>query len=315
MVTLAAHSNLYRRTHSAPAERGTLAETGYSMSRPTQFAAPAAIAAVTLAACAFALAPAADAAPAETCLGAPKGAAPQGSHWYYRFERPSQRKCWYLAEKGRAVAKRATPQAPRAEPDADRDAPAASIANAPAIAAAPAPASEQVKPVITTLTTRNVSNETAPGPDATQPPTVRESGLNPAAVRDAAPTAAVSAIEPSASDAQAPAASEQPPAAAVVAEPVSAAAATMSSLEWLLAGIALVGFLASAVSFVMAMLRRRRDVLDVTRERDALPFQASPETTPDDTPPFPRVPALDPIRQHDEVDEILQRLARRRRAA
>ena len=38
---------------------------------------------------------------ADTCLTAPKGPAPQGSHWYYRVERPSQRKCWRLVEKDR----------------------------------------------------------------------------------------------------------------------------------------------------------------------------------------------------------------------
>jgi hypothetical protein len=38
---------------------------------------------------------------AETCLAAPKGVAPAGSHWYYRTDRAAQRKCWYLASEGR----------------------------------------------------------------------------------------------------------------------------------------------------------------------------------------------------------------------
>src|SRR6476661_4991106 len=107
------------------------------MQRQTQFAAGAAIAAVTLAASAIALAPASDAAPAETCLAAPKGVAPQGRHWYYHLDRASQRKCWYLAEKGRKVAARtAAPTAPQqAEPDEEQD--DATAAPAPA---APAPA-------------------------------------------------------------------------------------------------------------------------------------------------------------------------------
>jgi hypothetical protein len=41
---------------------------------------------------------------ADECLAAPNAAAPTGSHWYYRLERPTQRKCWYIGEAGRPVA-------------------------------------------------------------------------------------------------------------------------------------------------------------------------------------------------------------------
>src|SRR5207253_5137229 len=37
-----------------------------------------------------------ESAVAEACLATPKGQAPAGSHWYYRLERPSMRKCWRL---------------------------------------------------------------------------------------------------------------------------------------------------------------------------------------------------------------------------
>jgi hypothetical protein len=40
---------------------------------------------------------------AEGCSAAPKLGAPQGSHWYYRLDRASQRKCWYLAANGQKV--------------------------------------------------------------------------------------------------------------------------------------------------------------------------------------------------------------------
>jgi len=33
---------------------------------------------------------------ADNCLTSPKKDAPQGSHWYYRIEHPSNRHCWYL---------------------------------------------------------------------------------------------------------------------------------------------------------------------------------------------------------------------------
>src|SRR5438270_6276088 len=154
----------------------------------TGFAVRAAIAALTIGVSAIAFSPASKAAPAETCLKAPHGVAPQGSHWYYRIERSTQRRCWYLADKGRGTAQRtATRAAPQAEPDQDEGsdalaapiatAPAAPVANAPAALLAnvsPAPSAEQPKPVITTLVTRNVSNadqiaQTPATQDSSQP--------------------------------------------------------------------------------------------------------------------------------------------------
>jgi hypothetical protein len=35
------------------------------------------------------------------CLAAPNGASPRGSHWYYRLDRTTRRKCWYLGPQGR----------------------------------------------------------------------------------------------------------------------------------------------------------------------------------------------------------------------
>ena len=35
-------------------------------------------------------------AAADTCLVSPKNQAPEGSHWFYRIEHPSNRHCWYL---------------------------------------------------------------------------------------------------------------------------------------------------------------------------------------------------------------------------
>lgn len=35
---------------------------------------------------------------ADECLAAPKGATPAGAHWYYRVEKVTKRKCWYLAD-------------------------------------------------------------------------------------------------------------------------------------------------------------------------------------------------------------------------
>jgi hypothetical protein len=35
---------------------------------------------------------------ADNCLRAPKDETPRGSHWYYRIDHATQRKCWYLGE-------------------------------------------------------------------------------------------------------------------------------------------------------------------------------------------------------------------------
>ena len=37
------------------------------------------------------------------CLSRPGGVAPRGSHWFYRLERPSGRRCWYLGAEGTKV--------------------------------------------------------------------------------------------------------------------------------------------------------------------------------------------------------------------
>jgi hypothetical protein len=47
---------------------------------------------------------------ADTCLSAPKGTAPAGSHWYYRLDRSSKRKCWYVRDETSKTAKAAPAQ-------------------------------------------------------------------------------------------------------------------------------------------------------------------------------------------------------------
>src|SRR6267378_3996450 len=59
---------------------------------------------------------------AEACLAAPKGAAPQGSHWYYRIDPDSQRKCWRLVQQDRKNPRAAAQSAPQGDTD-DADEP------------------------------------------------------------------------------------------------------------------------------------------------------------------------------------------------
>lgn len=48
-------------------------------------------------------------AKADECLAAPKGTTPPGGHWYYRLERGTKRKCWYLGDAGGKVKSAAKP--------------------------------------------------------------------------------------------------------------------------------------------------------------------------------------------------------------
>jgi hypothetical protein len=41
---------------------------------------------------------------AEACLSGPKGAAPKGSHWYYRIDHATKRNCWYVRAEGEKPA-------------------------------------------------------------------------------------------------------------------------------------------------------------------------------------------------------------------
>jgi hypothetical protein len=49
---------------------------------------------------------------ADNCLSGPKGAAPKGSHWYYRIDHATKRNCWYVRAEGeKPVASRSSPVA------------------------------------------------------------------------------------------------------------------------------------------------------------------------------------------------------------
>jgi hypothetical protein len=54
---------------------------------------------------------------ADDCLSKPNAPPPQGGHWYYRLERATNRRCWYLGPQGEKVSQAASPkQRPSARP-------------------------------------------------------------------------------------------------------------------------------------------------------------------------------------------------------
>lgn len=87
---------------------------------------------------------------ADDCLTAPNSPTPQGSHWYYRSDRATQRKCWYVRAPGQPAqqatvaamgpAKRlhSTP-APSGAPSPDVNAPPSPHVQTSAVKPAPAP--------------------------------------------------------------------------------------------------------------------------------------------------------------------------------
>src|SRR5262249_19148359 len=46
---------------------------------------------------------------AEDCLAGPNSAAPPGSHWHYRLDRATQRKCWYVRAPGQPAQQATAP--------------------------------------------------------------------------------------------------------------------------------------------------------------------------------------------------------------
>jgi hypothetical protein len=53
---------------------------------------------------------------ADDCITKPNATPPQGSHWYYRTERSTQRQCWYLKPEGEKVRASVDPPTAAAQP-------------------------------------------------------------------------------------------------------------------------------------------------------------------------------------------------------
>jgi hypothetical protein len=111
---------------------------------------------------------------ADECLAAPKGETPEGGHWYYRIEHPSNRHCWHLRGEGDAQAQTApsnsSAAAKQAPPKQDAAMPG-SVANARAELTSPQAPLDQNVPVNTgqvpaAATAANIDNTpTANAPD------------------------------------------------------------------------------------------------------------------------------------------------------
>lgn len=260
-------------------------------------------------------------AAAAQCLTAPNGQAPKGSHWYYRVERPSLRKCWRLVRKDQAEQPAVATTAPDETGSEAAPTPAASAPAAPVAEVAPAAAQA---PIIRNLVTRNVSNPS----EAAQPlmPPV-PAGL--AQDGEAANETRSPAQTQGPGEQPAPMAVEQPAAPAVTqpaapATPIETANTADSdstpTLKLLLLAIALLGGACGAGFLVLEIMRRRADVLNYTRDADPLPVEASPEISPDESaldaaPTFAPLPPIGLAPREDDVDAALRRFRNARRRA
>ena len=204
---------------------------------------------------------------APDCLASPKDAAPQGQHWYYRLDRTTKRKCWYLRAAGEkesartaqaapALSDSPTPEAPaprqnpvqdaRAEYLSPRGTAAAKTANVPMQAAAAAPVQQSAD---------QAADGNAQQPAGAAPwPDVSTASAPPAP--SPAPTVVAAAAQPSAK------ASKSPSPVAPAAADNSTTDKPTGSLQMLLlvigGALALAGILASLIyRFAGARFRRR----------------------------------------------------------
>jgi hypothetical protein len=241
-------------------------------------------------------------AAADSCISAPKGATPSGSHWYYRIDRVTKRQCWYLREESdtaddkfaRAAPPASAPASAAAEPASAQpptitrksiaDARAEWVSQQPraepnpparaeprTVAAAPAPATQNAQRA-------TMPNVLAPAPLSSMrwndAPTTR-SLTTPTNLQTAA-AAAPAAQPPQAEEVQKPAADQVAPAAAD-----TATARPTASLQKLLlvmaAALALAGLTVSAIVRIgrmrarRAMRRKRRAMWDSAKTKRRSP--------------------------------------------
>ncbi|NOJ40711.1 hypothetical protein [Bradyrhizobium australiense] len=237
---------------------------------------------------------------AESCLSAPKGATPSGSHWYYRIDRTTKRKCWYLREESEKAddkfARAAPPESAPASSSAEAPQPqtatrksfddaraewvaqqARAEPNRPAKAepqtadAAPAPADQNGQRAA-------MPNVLAPAPLATMrwnDAPAASASTNPASLQVAA--AGTPANQPpQANEVQQPAADQVAPAAAA-AEPAKPTASLQMLLLVMAAALALAGLTVSAIVRIgrmrarRAMRHKRRAMWDSARTKRPSP--------------------------------------------
>ena len=286
--------------------------------RTTKFVS--AIFAGLLAATAFATVSQGAPAETESCLSKPNGAPSAGGHWYYRTDRATKRRCWYIGdakEGGKEKVARAAPEksAPASNPASPPDSASTQPSIANARAELPWPQA-RVEPDTSVFTGQRAAaavagaaavtgainpenDQRANAGDAGAQPSVIASrwpelaGVNtPASPGPSADNSAASAPENSgtAPAVTAPAPSEAAPPAAVATVPFAAADASSTEkpsgsvqmlLMTILGALALAGLLASAI-FRLSARRTGRSNIRVDRRVNWDSVRSDHPPLPDD---------------------------------
>jgi hypothetical protein len=265
------------------------------MSRQFAFPVVGAVAALV----SFSAVPTSSGSAAETCLAAPTQGAPQGSHWYYRLDRATQRKCWRLVTRDpqpQGTAKRA---AAAPEPADEEDAAPAAEASTERVQSPQhgwltRSASAVPETIALAQGTFDRSGERADDQAAAPPPVP---GGPEQATGATAPVAPVQAAEPKQQN-------------VAVQDPAASAGRGMT--QFVFAAIAGIGLFAVAIFALVELRRRRTDVLTRIARDHITSFEPAQA---EDAPTFAPMPPMRLMPRHDDVDEALQRSRRRRMAA
>lgn len=243
---------------------------------------------------------------AETCIAAPKAPAPQGSHWYYRLDRATQRKCWHLVKVDQQPQRRATPQPEPAEKPGAAPVTETSAEQLPESGTQPAPAwmtsSASATPAETAVPIQGPNpfervSERADDVSAPPAASVAQEQASDTAAEPAAASPAVQAVQQT----------------NVVAQNAAVAPAAGTGLiQFVFAAVAGIGLLAAAIFALVDARRRRTDVLTRVAREERFSFETPASA---DGPTFSPLPPMRLTPERDDVDEALQRLRARRRLA
>lgn len=151
---------------------------------------------------------------AADCLASPKGAAPQGQHWFYRLDRATKRQCWYLRAEGAKDSAKPV-QTAQAAPDTP-----------PVASAVPQPHSVQDARAEYLTPQSTATAKTTPAQQAANP--AADTSAQQPVVADRWPDASTT-TSPAAQPAPAPVAAAAPPNAKPSKSPTPVALATADS--------------------------------------------------------------------------------------
>jgi hypothetical protein len=266
----------------------------------------AAVVASFLAGAAFTILSHSPAGAADECLSAPNDQAPQGSHWYYRLDRATNRQCWYLKDQSEKASQQAAqPSQQAAQPDPWQSARQPS----PKAETAPRRPASEARAELTPRINVEQPNQAGPTPARSSGAAVNAidgdtkapvAGTQPSSVADAATdVTAASPAQPSPSlNASRFSPADQPP-------ETTPTHSVQNLLAAILGALALAGVMGRVIfKFVGTRPARRRG----RRRRGAI-WKSAPKGRRVPAAPLRRVPVPRDLDQVDDADDKIAELA------